>query len=98
MYSSRRRNNDEHRFRVAKEHENFEWQVALSEATDDLQWQGHRGLIHRAIFEEVLKDHSMIKECEFYVCGPPSMLAATRRMLRDLGVSDASVRFDDFGN
>jgi Na(+)-translocating NADH:ubiquinone oxidoreductase F subunit len=83
---------------LAKEHENFEWQVALSEATDDLQWQGHRGLIHRAIFEEVLKDHSMIKECEFYVCGPPSMLAATRRMLRDLGVSDASVRFDDFGN
>jgi Na+-transporting NADH:ubiquinone oxidoreductase subunit NqrF len=82
---------------LAKEHENFEWQVALSEATDDLQWQGHRGFIHQAIFEEVLKNHSTIQECEFYVCGPPSMLAATRRMLRDLGVSDASVRFDDFG-
>ena len=83
---------------LAKEHENFEWQVALSEAIDDLQWQGHRGLIHQAIFEEVLKNHSMIQECEFYVCGPPSMLAATRKMLRQLGVADQRVRFEDFGN
>jgi Na(+)-translocating NADH:ubiquinone oxidoreductase F subunit len=83
---------------LAKEHENFEWQVALSEAIDDLQWQGHRGFIHQAIFEEVLKNHSMIQECEFYVCGPPSMLAATRKMLRQLGVADQRVRFEDFGN
>ena len=83
---------------LAEEHDNFEWQVALSDAIDDLHWQGHSGFVHQAIFEQVLKDHSMIQECEFYVCGPPPMLAATREMLRQLGVADRRVRFDDFGN
>ena len=83
---------------LAEEHANFEWQVALSDAVDDLHWQGHSGFVHQAIFEQILKDHSMIQECEFYVCGPPPMLAATREMLRQLGVADRRVRFDDFGN
>lgn len=83
---------------LAEEHANFEWGVALSAAEDDLQWQGDRGFIHQAILERVLKAHRSLGECEFYLCGPPPMLAATRQMLRELGVVDQLVRFDDFGN
>ncbi len=83
---------------LAEEHANFEWQVALSDSGDDLHWQGHSGFIHQAIFEQVLKDHPTIQDCEFYLCGPPPMLAATLQMLRELGVVDQRVRFDDFGN
>ena len=83
---------------LAKEHPNFEWEVALSDSSDDVQWHGHHGFIHETIFERVLKDHPSLEECEFYLCGPPPMLAATRKMLRELGVLDRHVRFDDFGN
>ena len=77
---------------------NFEWQVALSDAADDRKWGGYFGLIHEVVFDRVLKDHASLTECEFYLCGPPPMLVATRQLLRDLGVSDRNVRFDDFGN
>lgn len=80
------------------QHANFEWKVALSEVDDDSQWQGDRGFIHQAVFEQVLRDHKSIHDCEFYLCGPPAMLAATRQMLRELGVAEDLIRFDDFGN
>ena len=83
---------------LAKEHANFEWQVALSDEGDERHWEGYKGLIHEVVLEQVLKDHGALRECEFYLCGPPPMLAATRQMLRDLGVADQMVRFDDFGN
>ncbi|MDH3431393.1 MAG: NADH:ubiquinone reductase (Na(+)-transporting) subunit F [Gammaproteobacteria bacterium] len=84
--------------KLAMENPNFEWEVALSGADDDEEWLGKRGLIHELIFDHLLQHHAALGNCEFYLCGPPLMLAATRQMLRELGVSDASVRFDDFGN
>ena len=83
---------------LAKDHSNFEWRVALSNSADDEHWKGERGFIHDSIFENALKGHQSLSECEFYLCGPPLMLAATRAMLRELGVAESSVRFDDFGN
>ena len=72
--------------------------MALSDAADDRKWGGYFGRIHEVVFDQVLKDHASLTECEFYLCGPPPMLMATRQLLRDLGVSDRNVRFDDFGN
>lgn len=83
---------------LAEKHANFEWEVALSDSRDDSNWGGHVGMIHEVVFEQVLKGHESLQDCEFYLCGPPPMLAATRQMLRDLGVADRRVRFDDFGN
>jgi len=83
---------------LSEKHANFEWQVALSDATDDRTWSEHLGLIHEVVFDQVLKIHPSLHDCEFYLCGPPPMLVATRKLLRDLGVSDGNVRFDDFGN
>ena len=34
---------------------------------------------------------------EYYVCGPPLMLSATRDMLADFGIPESQVLFDDFG-
>lgn len=84
--------------KLAMENRSFEWEVALSDAVDDAEWKGKRGFIHEVIFEHLLQHHTALGNCEFYLCGPPLMLAATRQMLRESGVSDASVRFDDFGN
>ena len=83
---------------LAEEHANFEWEVALSDADDDRHWGGYTGWIHEVVFEQVLRGRGDLADCEFYLCGPPAMLAATRQMLRDLGVNDQMVRFDDFGN
>jgi len=83
---------------LAVEHRNFEWVVALSDAADDETWRGKRGFIHEVIFEHLLAQHASLNDCEFYLCGPPMMLAATRKMLRELNIPDSSVRFDDFGS
>jgi len=84
--------------KLSSENRNFEWQVALSDAVGDEQWKGKRGFIHEAVHDHLLQHHEALGNCEFYLCGPPLMLAATRKMLRELGVSDTAVRFDDFGN
>jgi Na(+)-translocating NADH:ubiquinone oxidoreductase F subunit len=84
--------------KLAMENRSFEWEVALSDAVDDEEWKGKRGFIHEVISDHLLQHHTALGDCEFYLCGPPLMLAATRQMLRESGVSDASVRYDDFGN
>jgi len=80
------------------EYPNFEWGVALSDADEDETWLGERGFIHQVVRDTVLAGHNNPLHCEFYLCGPPLMLAATLNMLQDLGVPDDLIRFDDFGN
>ena len=84
--------------KLATEYRDFEWEVALSEALHDDEWKGKHGFIHEVILDHLLRHHTALDQCEFYLCGPPLMLTATRKMLRDLGVLDELVRFDDFGN
>jgi Na+-transporting NADH:ubiquinone oxidoreductase subunit F len=83
---------------LAQELPNFEWGVALSDADDDETWLGARGFIHQVVLDNVLRDHDKLRECEFYLCGPPLMLEATRHMLGELGVAEELIRLDDFGS
>lgn len=83
--------------RLAKEHNNFVWHVALSNPLPGEQWEGYTGFIHRYLYETYLKDHPAPEECEYYLCGPPMMLASVVQMLDSLGVEPESVFFDDFG-
>ena len=55
-----------------------------------------KGLVHEATHDHLLRAHPDLHACEFYLCGPPAMLAATRQLLRTLGVSEDMVAFDDF--
>jgi Na+-transporting NADH:ubiquinone oxidoreductase subunit F len=83
--------------KLAAEHENFEWHVALSDPLPEDDFDGHIGFIHQVVLENYLKDHPAPEDCEYYLCGPPPMTAAVLQMLEDLGVEPENIRLDDFG-
>lgn len=83
--------------RLAAEHENFEWHVALSDPKPEDNWEGETGFIHNVLYEQYLKDHPAPEDVEYYMCGPPMMNAAVIRMLEDLGVERDHIMLDDFG-
>tara|TARA_R110001583_G_scaffold33943_6_gene114601 strand:+ start:8302 stop:9522 length:1221 start_codon:yes stop_codon:yes gene_type:complete len=82
---------------IAKENENFEWHVALSDPQPEDNWEGYTGFIHNVLLENYLKDHEAPEDCEFYMCGPPVMNSAVISMLKELGVEDENIMLDDFG-
>jgi len=73
---------------------NFHWHLVLSEEAGAADVQ--TGFVHDAVLDGLLRTHPNIASLEFYVCGPPAMLSATREMLRGLGVDNARVAYDDF--
>lgn len=76
--------------------QNFQFQVALSAPLAEDAWTGHSGLIHEVVREQYLKDHANLSAVEFYLCGPPKMVTACRRMLEALAVREEQVSFDEF--
>jgi Na+-transporting NADH:ubiquinone oxidoreductase subunit F len=82
---------------LAAKHDNFDWHVALSDPLPEDNWEGHTGFIHNVVFDEYLKDHPAPEDCEYYLCGPPPMVAAVLKMLEDLGVEPENILLDDFG-
>ncbi len=82
--------------KLAKDHNNFEWHVALSDMNIE-GWNGYTGFIHNVLRENYLKDHPAPEDCEYYMCGPPMMNAAVIQMLEDLGVERDNIFLDDFG-
>jgi len=82
---------------LARENDNFQWHVALSDPQPEDNWEGLTGFIHNVLFEQYLKDHPAPEDCEYYMCGPPMMNAAVIAMLKDLGVEDDNILLDDFG-
>ena len=83
--------------KLALEHDNFEWHVALSDPLPEDNWEGYTGFIHQVIHDQYLHNHAAPEDCEYYMCGPPMMNAAMIKMLRDLGVEDENIMLDDFG-
>ncbi|HBN13519.1 NADH:ubiquinone reductase (Na(+)-transporting) subunit F [Pseudohongiella sp. SYSU M77423] len=81
---------------LAKEHDNFEWHVALSEPQPEDNWEGYTGFIHNVVHDHYLKDHPAPEDCEYYMCGPPIMNASVIKMLKDLGVEDENIALDEF--
>jgi len=57
--------------------------------------QGPADLVLEAVREGLLQRLPDLKACDFYRCGPPPMLKATRAMLEKFGVADERVAFDD---
>ncbi len=82
---------------IAKEFPNFKYTVALSEPQPEDQWDGPTGFIHKVVFENYLKNHPDPAEVEYYLCGPPMMIAAVNKMLYDLGVEKDMIAYDEFG-
>jgi Na+-transporting NADH:ubiquinone oxidoreductase subunit F len=83
--------------RLAAQHDNFEYHVALSNPRDTEQRPGRTGFIHHIVYEHDLKAHCAPQDAEYYLCGPPLMSAAVLQMLEQLGIARRNIFFDDFG-
>lgn len=83
---------------LAHDNPNFSFHIALSEPKEEDNWTGDIGFIHNVIYEKYLKNHPEPEEIEYYLCGPPMMIAAVLKMLNNLGVPKENIMFDDFGN
>lgn len=82
---------------IQAENPNFKWYTALSEPLPEDNWTGYTGFIHQVLLDNYLKNHPAPEDVEYYLCGPPMMLAAVTNMLHDLGVEDEMIEYDDFG-
>jgi len=83
--------------KLAEEHPNFKWYLALSEPQPEDNWTGFTGFIHQVLYDNYLKDHKNPEDCEYYMCGPPMMNTAVTNMLDSIGVEKENIMFDDFG-
>ena len=84
--------------KLAREHANFSWHVALSDPDPEDAWDGPQGFIHEVIFEQYLADHPDPANCEYYLCGPPLMIVAVLALLERLQVPEENIFYDDFGS
>ena len=83
--------------RLAAEHDNFEWHLALSELLPEDNWTGLTGFVHDVLYKNYLRDHPAPEDCEYYMCGPPVMNTAVITMLDEQGVDPENIFLDDFG-
>jgi Na+-transporting NADH:ubiquinone oxidoreductase subunit F len=82
--------------RLQREHDNFRWTLVLSEPLPEDEWTGPVGFIHNAVHDLYLRDHPAPEDAEYYLCGPPPMIAATTTMLEGLGVERERILYDAF--
>jgi len=82
---------------LVREHENFNYTLALSRPAKEDNWKGPTGYVHQVLYDTYLKDHPAPEDIEYYLCGPPVMAQAVVQMLDDLGVEPENIFFDDFG-
>lgn len=80
----------------AKEHENFSFEIALSQADDDATWNGKKGMIHSVVEEDLLKKHPDPSTLEVYLCGPPAMCKAALEVLNTYGIPQSQIKMDEF--
>jgi len=82
---------------LAAQHANFSFHPVLSEPLPEDDWTGPTGFVHDVLRSEYLEQHRDLENVEFYLCGPPAMMQAARRMLiEDLGVAPAQIAYDEF--
>ena len=70
----------------------FQYHLLLSQP--DPGWTGPRGHISPNFIRNAVSD---VASPEFFVCGPPPFMDATRRILIDLGVVPDRIRQESFG-
>jgi Na+-transporting NADH:ubiquinone oxidoreductase subunit F len=81
---------------LARAHSNFSFHAALSSPLAEDNWTGPVGFVHEVVLEKYLKSHANLRAVEFYLCGPPQMISACRKMLLGLGVADSQIAYDEF--
>lgn len=82
---------------LVKHHHHFEWTAVLSEPKNNDNWDGPIGFVHDVVREQFMPHHHDIKNCDYYLCGPPLMLQAVTAMLSASGIAEHQINVDDFG-
>ncbi len=81
---------------IKAEFPNFNYTIALSEPQPEDNWEGPTGFIHTVCEQEYLLKHEDPTEIEYYMCGPPPMIAAVNNMLFNIGVEKEMIAYDEF--
>ncbi len=87
---------DDYFKKLEAENENFAFHQAVSNVSENDNWNGSVGYIHDVVLSNYLGTHKNPREIEYYLCGPPAMIKATLNMLKNLGVNEDSISFDEF--
>jgi len=75
---------------------NFSFHVSLSEPKPEDRNKFNTGFIHEYLLNNYLASHNQSGEIEYYLCGPPAMIEASLKMLKNLEVPDDLIAFDEF--
>jgi len=80
---------------LTQKYQNFRYIPVLSKP--DKHWFGEFGYVQHVLnkYFEKLGD---INNLEFYLCGPKFMMSDTIEMLKNNGVDESAIQFDDFTN
>jgi len=81
---------------LAQKNDNFSFHIALSEPQESDDWQSYTGFIHEVLKQEYLDKHPDPTLVDYFVCGPPGMVQAATKMLKEFGVPTAQIAFDEF--
>ncbi len=81
---------------LARKHDNFSFHIALSEPLPEDNWTSDTGFIHQVLQREYLDGHPDPRQVDYYLCGPPAMIVAARKMLAEYGVDPAQIAYDEF--
>ena len=72
---------------------NLQYHVLLSQP--HAEWSGPQGHINREFIEDTVKD---LGSSDFFLCGPPPFMDASRTILTTLGVKPERIRQESFGS
>ncbi len=75
-----------------KENGNFKLVATITEGYDP-RWLGDRGRIDEKM---IAKHDPDFLNSQFYIAGPPAMVAATWQMLVAMGVDDSAIKTEEF--
>jgi Na(+)-translocating NADH:ubiquinone oxidoreductase F subunit len=81
---------------LARRFPNFTYHLVLSEPQEEDRWESHTGYVHEVLQRECLENHANVPGVEYYLCGPPVMVQAALKMLRERDVSSANIAYDEF--
>jgi ferredoxin-NADP reductase len=76
---------------MEKQNENLKVVFILNEASN--AWKGATGVIDAELVKKEVPDY---KERAFYACGPPPMVQAMEKLIRDLGLPLTQLRLEVF--
>ena len=71
----------------------FQYHLLLSQP--HTEWSGRRGHVNREFIEDTIKEPG---SSEFFLCGPPPFMDASRKILSGLGVKPERIMQESFGS